>query len=164
MTATHVSDELLLDLAEVAGHMRTAGLPTDFTAAALRGADADEGIAELMILWNQSNADDRDKIIADIQDLLDDANDLAMPPAPRPRVSYKDLDHVVAGVRAHKQRLRDLIDRHGGVSEVARRSGIPQPSLSRLLNSGSMPRRTTLYKLASALDVSEAEIVGEWTT
>jgi DNA-binding phage protein len=161
---THVSDNLLLDLAEVAGGMRSAGLPADFIAASLRGADVDEGIAELMLLWKQSKAEERDKIVADIQELLDDAEDLAVAPAPRPRISYKDLDQVVASVREHKQRLRDLIDRHGGVSNVARLAGIPQPSLSRMLNSGSMPRKTTLYKLASALEVSEAEIVGEWTT
>jgi transcriptional regulator with XRE-family HTH domain len=48
------------------------------------------------------------------------------------------------------------------VSEVARKSGIPQPSLSRILSSGSMPRRSTLYKIANALGLSEKEIVGEW--
>jgi len=55
-----------------------------------------------------------------------------------------------------------LIDQHGGVSEVARKSGIPQPSLSRMLNSGSMSRRSTLYKIANALDLPEKDLVGDW--
>jgi DNA-binding phage protein len=64
---------------------------------------------------------------------------------------------------AFKKRLRDLIDRKGGVSFVAQQSGIPQPSLSRLLNSVSMPRRSTLYKIANALNLPEAEVVTEWS-
>jgi DNA-binding phage protein len=55
-----------------------------------------------------------------------------------------------------------LIDRHGAITKVARKAGIPQPSLSRMLNSASMPRRTTLYKIAKALDLDESEIVTEW--
>lgn len=60
-------------------------------------------------------------------------------------------DGSLVHARAHKQRLCDLIDKHGGVSDVARKTGIPQPSLSRMLNSGSMPRKSTLYKIANAL-------------
>lgn len=57
----------------------------------------------------------------------------------------------------------DLIDRHGGISAVARKSGIPQPSLSRMLSSASMPRKSTLYEIAVALGVPESEVVMEWT-
>jgi DNA-binding phage protein len=67
------------------------------------------------------------------------------------------------GCARGKRRFRDLIDRHGGVSAVAKKSGIPQPSLSRLLKSASMPRRSTLYKIAVALGVPENEVVMEWT-
>jgi DNA-binding phage protein len=62
----------------------------------------------------------------------------------------------------YKRKLRDLIDRHGGVTAVAQKAGIPQPSLSRMLASGSTPRRTTLYRIANALGVPESQIVGEW--
>jgi DNA-binding phage protein len=73
------------------------------------------------------------------------------------------LGDVVQRVMTDKARLRDLIDQHGGVSAVAKKSGIPQPSLSRMLSSASIPRRSTLYKIANALDLSEADIVMEWT-
>ena len=64
---------------------------------------------------------------------------------------------------AEKAKLRQIIDKHGGVSAVAQKCGIPQPSLSRMLSSTSVPRRTTLYKIANALDLSETEIALEWT-
>jgi DNA-binding phage protein len=80
----------------------------------------------------------------------------------RPKIPFEKFDDVTQRIVEHKRRLRALIDRHGGVSEVARRSGIPQPSLSRMLASGSMPRRTTLYRIARALDQDESEIVGEF--
>ena len=64
---------------------------------------------------------------------------------------------------AFKRRLRDVIDRNGGVTRVAERTGIPQPSLSRMLNTASMPRRTTLLRIAKALDLPETDIATEWT-
>jgi DNA-binding phage protein len=64
---------------------------------------------------------------------------------------------------AEKAKLRKLIDQHGGVSAVAKLTGIPQPSLSRMLNSGSIPRRSTLYRIANALDLPETEIAMAWS-
>jgi DNA-binding phage protein len=78
------------------------------------------------------------------------------------------MDHGVFGdiatqVVAFKERLRDTIDKDGGVSLDAQKSGIPQPSLSRILNSPSMPRRSTLYKIANVLSLEEAAVVSEWS-
>lgn len=64
---------------------------------------------------------------------------------------------------AEKAKLRKIIDKHGGVSAVAQKSGIPQPSLSRMLSSPSIPRRSTLYRIANALGLSETEMAMEWT-
>jgi DNA-binding phage protein len=164
MTAAATNKEFV-SLMDIALRMHAEGLPDEFVAAAVRAVDANEGVRTLMLLWSEAAAEERDAICADIQDLLDDleaAPISRVPPAARPRISFDDFDDVLAGVKAHKQRLRDLIDKHGGVSEVARRSGIPQPSLSRMLNSGSMPRRATLYKIANALGLSEKDVVGEW--
>jgi hypothetical protein len=150
---------------DIGVQMRAAGLPDSFVAAAVRAADRNEGVRELMELWSEAASHDREAICADIQDLLDDMADVPVeqdPPQVRPRVSFDDLDDVLAQIRTHKERLRKLIDQHGGVSEVSRKSGIPQPSLSRMLNSGSMPRRSTLYRIANALGLSEKDIVGDW--
>jgi len=150
---------------DIAVHMKGAGLADKFIAEAVRAAYANEGVRELMLLWSQAEVSDREAICADIQELVDDLVDTPRSvegPQKRPRVAFDDLDEVLSNIKAHKLRLRDLIERHGGVSEVARKSGIPQPSLSRLLNSGSMPRKSTLYKIANALGLSEKDIVGEW--
>lgn len=164
MTASATNEEYV-SLMEIGLSMRDAGLPDEFIAKAVRASDVNEGVRTLMLLWSDASADDRDAICADIQDMLDDLDAAPVshvPAAQRPRISFDDFAGVLDGVKAHKQRLRDLIDRHGGVSEVARRSGIPQPSLSRMLNSGSMPRRATLYKIANALGLPEKDVVGEW--
>ena len=149
----------------IAMTMRGAGLPPAFIAEAVRAADMNEGVRELMVLWDEAEAGERDAICADIQEMLDDLEAVPLrhvPPQQRPRVAFDDLNDVHVQIKAHKQRLRDLIDKHGGVSEVARKTGIPQPSLSRMLNSGSMPRRSTLYKIANALGLPEKDIVGDW--
>jgi DNA-binding phage protein len=159
------TNEDFVNLMDIAVHMKGAGLPAEFIAEAVRAAYANEGVRELMFLWSHAEAADREAICADIQELVDDLADTPRrleSPQKRPRVAFDDLDQVLASIKAHKLRLRELVERHGGVSEVARKSGIPQPSLSRLLNSGSMPRKSTLYKIANALGLSEKEIVGEW--
>ncbi len=164
MTAA-ASNEEYVSLMEIGLSMRDGGLPEAFIAKAVRASDHNEGVRALMLLWSEAVAKERDAICADIQDMLDDLDAAPVshvPPATRPRISFDDFDDVIEGVKAHKQRLRDLVAKHGGVSEVARRSGIPQPSLSRMLNSGSMPRRATLYKVAHALGLPEKDVVGEW--
>ena len=160
------SDEKFVELMHIAVAMRDAALPVEFIADSVKAAYANEGVRELMFLWAKSDAEERDAICADIQDLLDDMKEAPARqslPRTKPRMSFDDFDDVLAQVKAHKARLRELIDRQGGVSEVARKTGIPQPSLSRMLNSGSMPRRATLCKIAHALGLSEKDVVGEWT-
>jgi DNA-binding phage protein len=152
-----------LRLARIVVAMQDAKLEGQFVAAANELASSDQGAFELMELWFEATEQsDRDEAIADIQELLDEAEELPLHPAERPKLPHDQLESIALQVLAHKKKLRDLIDRHGGVSEVARRAGIPQPSLSRMLNSAAMPRRTTLYKLATAMGASDAEVVADW--
>ena len=66
-------------------------------------------------------------------------------------------------MKSFKDRLALLIEERGvNLSQVAKETGIPQPSLSRFFNTTSMPRRTTIYKIANALNLSEKEIVTDW--
>jgi hypothetical protein len=116
-----------------------------------------------MTMWSgESDAAEHDEIVADLQELIDDYAESHSTPEEKPYVSYEKLDEVATNVVAHKKRLRDLIDRSGGAGKVEAASGIPQPSLSRMLNSVSMLRRSTLYKIAKALKVSEHEVVTDW--
>lgn len=151
-----------IDAGRVAHVMRAQGVDVDFIAAVLELARAHDGACDLMALWEEAvDQNGRDEAIADLQDLLEDVAEPAGP-LEKPYLPYKELAGIAKQIEAHKKKLRELIDRNGGVSEVARKSGIPQPSLSRMLNSASMPRRTTLYRIANALGVPEGEIVGEW--
>jgi DNA-binding phage protein len=156
--------EQVLKLATIVVAMQKAKLPMQFIFDAQKVAQSDQGVFDLMEMWlDAKNHNDRDDVIADIQEVVEDQAEAPQQSLEKPRISFDELDKVAAQVMEFKKKLRDLIDRHGGVSAVARKSGIPQPSLSRMLNSATMPRRTTLYRIANALDVSEAEIATEWT-
>jgi len=159
------SPEQVMRLASIMMEMEKSHLDQRFIVAASELARTDQGVFDLMALWleNASNAEEQAEIIADIQDSIDDYQDAPKEPLRKPYIKYDKLGDVANQVLANKARLRDLIDKHGGVSAVARKTGIPQPSLSRMLNSPSIPRRSTLYKIAEALDLSETDIAMEWT-
>jgi DNA-binding phage protein len=143
--------------------MKAAGLPVEFVSSAMQLALQNEGALDLMELWiEEVDEVERGRIEADFQELIDDIREAPNGHLQKPKINYKELDAVAAQVMEHKVRLRALVEKHGGVSAVARQAGIPQPSLSRMLNSAVMPRRSTLWKIARALDVSESEIIGEW--
>lgn len=145
--------------------MRTAKLPSAFVLDAAMLARRDNAILGLMLLWQTSDKEDRLEIEADLQDHIDDDRELPQAstgPVEKPKIGYSHLGDVANSVAAFKAKLRDHIDQAGGVARVALLTGMPQPSLSRLLSSGSMPRRTTLYKIAKAIGLSESEIVSEW--
>lgn len=151
-----------LRAARYAVQMESSGLPSNFVSQVLRLAQADQGVFELMELWAEAESTERDALVVDLEEAVSEHGDLVAGVQRRPKIPFDKFDEVTRRVLEHKRRLRDLIDRHGGISEVARRSGIPQPSLSRMLSSASMPRRTTLYRIARALDVDESQIVGEF--
>lgn len=154
----------VLNLASIMVEMKNAGLDHDFIVKASELARVDQGVYDLMALWLATSGDpaERAEILADIQESLDDYADAPSQPVRKPYITYNQLEDVAQRVMAEKVKLRQLIDRHGGVSAVAQKAGIPQPSLSRMLNSPSIPRRSTLYKIANALDLSEEDIVMEW--
>jgi hypothetical protein len=157
------TSDQVLKLASIVVAMDKAGIDKDFIVAADALARSDQGVYDLMAMWEDADPAEQDEIIADIQDSIDDYADAPSEPTERPYIRFDQLDDVVQKILKDKTRLRDLVDKHGGVSAVARKSGIPQPSLSRMLNSASMPRRSSLYKIANALNLSEAEIVTDWT-
>jgi hypothetical protein len=139
-------------------------LPNSFVLDVGNLARQDNSIFGLMELWaDESDNGERAEIIADLQDHIDDDKDLPRDgkPVDGPKVSFGNLDSLANDIAEFKSKLKDLIDRHGGPVAVAKKVGMPQPSLSRLLNSGSMPRRSTLYKIAKALNLSEADLAGK---
>ena len=139
--------------------MSVAGLPRAWVLDVAALADTNDGVRELMDLWTGSASEpDRDAAIAALQDCLDDAE--GQGPFVRLRTSV-DAEAEVERRRRYKAALRALVEAQGGVSIVARAAGLPQPSLSRLLNSGSWPRPRTLTQLARALGRAAQEISPE---
>ena len=165
MIPFRTTPEQIMTLATIMVKMEKTGLDRNFIVEASELARSDQGVYDLMALWLDAATDaaERDEIVADIQESLDDYRDAPQTPQKRPDIKYDQLDDVAKRVMAEKEKLRRVIDQHGGVSAVAQKCGIPQPSLSRMLNSPSVPRRSTLYRIANALDLSEPEIALEWT-
>lgn len=165
MIPFRTTPEQVLRLAAIMLEMERAGIDRSFIVEAEELARMDQGVFDLMELWSEAAADpsERDEVIASLQESLDDYRDAPAAPQKKPYIEYAQLDDVAARVMAEKAKLRRIIDQHGGVSAVAQKCGIPQPSLSRMLSSPSIPRRSTLYKIANALDLPEKEIAFEWT-
>ena len=158
------SAEQVMKLASIMVEMGRAGLDDTFIVSASELARTDQGVYDLMSLWcDAHDTAAREEIVGDIQESIDDYADAPTSPLKKPYIKFDKLDEVAQQVMAKKAKLREMIDRHGGVSAVAQKTGIPQPSLSRMLNSPSMPRRSTLYRIANALDLPESEIVTEWS-
>lgn len=163
MTRFKTTDDQLIRLACIVTEMAKAGIDRRFIVSCSELARTDQGVFDLMELWCEAERDDdRGETLADLQDIVDEASASPRQPEEKPYIPFDDLDDVARAVLEHKKKLRELIDRHGGVSKVAEKIGMPQPSLSRMLNSASMPRRTTLYRIANGLGVPESEVVGEW--
>lgn len=147
----------------IATAMQQAGLSSEFITEAVELAVRSEGVFELMSLWHdEQDADERDVLLADIQEALDEQAELPPKPVEKAKLPFDELDDVARKVIEFKAELRRKVDRWGGVTKLAAATGMPQPSLSRFFSTASMPRRTTLYKIARALDLSEAEIAFDW--
>ena len=160
---TGVSSEQMTEVYAVATLMRTCNLTPDFIDAAVQRARNYEGTVDLMLMWrDEQNPEEQDAIIADIQEAIDDGIESPSRVSQRPYVRFENLEGIAQKIQAFKQGLRNKVDEWGGVSQLAMATGIPQPSLSRFFNSTSMPRRTTLYKIANALNLSEDEIATDW--
>lgn len=148
---------------DILNEMRRTGLESAFICSLMENCQRYEGIRDLMEMWfDETDPKERSKIIADLQESIDDIVNAPQKPEERPYLRYDDIDEVKRDVIEFKKRLREEADRQGGISELARKTGIPQPSLSRFFSSASMPRRTTLYKIAKVLNLSESAISFKW--
>ena len=166
MSYMHIHDDNPgkdLHVLDILNEMRRLGLESTFICSLMKNCQQYEGIRDLMGMWfEETNPKERDKITADLQESLHDIEDLPQKPEERPYLRFDDLDEVRRDVLEFKKQLREEVDRHGGISELARKTGIPQPSLSRFFKSSSMPRRTTLYKIAKALNLPESTVGFKW--
>ena len=151
-----------MDLFEIATKMKTAGLPANFISDAVQIALKFEGVYDLVKMWlEESEPKERNEIVADIQDMIDDCAQTERTEAPY--VKFNDLDAIAKDIRTFKDSLLVEANNQGGLTKLAELTGIPQPSLSRFFNSGSMPRRLTLLKIAKALKLDAVRVATEWS-
>ncbi len=122
----------------IATRMKHARLSNQFISDAAKLAQEYEGAYDLMVLWDQE-VKGRSEIVADLQEEIDSHEEQHRRMVEKPSVSFDDLDAIGRDVMAYKRSLRLEVDKHGGISELARLTGIPQPSLSRFFTSASMP-------------------------
>ena len=161
--STITSSEQKLELYEIATRMRVAGLAADFITAAVKRAEEYEGTFDLMLLWrDETDPNERNEALADIQEALDESSERPHQIVERPYIHFDQLESVADKIRAFKGELRKKVDAWGGIMKLSVATGIPQPSLSRFFSSTSMPRRTTLYRIANVLGLSESDIAIDW--
>jgi hypothetical protein len=163
MSLFKTTPEQQIKVYEIATAMKNAGLAAAFITDCVKHALEYEGTHDLMILWAETpSLEEKNEIVADLQDEIDMYLERPKRPTKKPYVPFDDLEAIAKDISGYKKKLRRLVDRHGGISKLAEKTGIPQPSLSRFFSSQSMPRRTTLYKIADALGLSENEIITDW--
>lgn len=145
------------------GHeMNLAGLPEGFVNSAVKTALDYEETLELMVMWlEETDKDERDDIIADIQEMIEDCEHKGK--VEGVYIPFDDLERIGKDIRAFKNSLRLIVEDNGGIKKLSELTGIPQPSLSRFFNSAAMPRRTTLLKIARALNLSDVQIATPWS-
>jgi DNA-binding phage protein len=162
MRAQKMTPDLKVELIEVGHMMNKAGLPHKFIAAAVETAFEFEGVYNLMKMWvEEADKKERDEIVADIQDLIDDCSQKEK--VEGVYIRFDDLEAIAKDVHKFKDNLRMTVEKNGGIKKLAELTGIPQPSLSRFFGSATMPRRATLLKIARALNLSQIEIATEWS-
>jgi DNA-binding phage protein len=162
MKAQVLTPDIQMELHHIVVAMEKKGLSKNFVAAAFHTALEFEGVYDLMKMWSEEeDSSEQGEIIADIQELIEDCSQKEK--IERAYIKFDDLESIAKNIRAYKDKLREKVDSSGGVQKLSELTGIPQPSLSRFFNSNAMPRRTTLYKIAKALNLSEVDISTEWS-
>lgn len=152
-----------VELCEIVHEMRRSGVLEDFIVKAFKTALQYPGVADLFILWrDEADQAERDEIIADIQELVDDCQQRDI--ATSVKIQMNDLDAIAKDIRLFKDSLLEIVNEKGGITNLAKQTGIPQPSLSRFFNSNAMPRRATLLKIARALGLNEIDINSPWVS
>jgi len=162
MRAVSIAADIKVEIVEIGHQMNQVGLPKEFIAEAVGTAFEFEGVYDLLKMWAcESDTEEKNEIISDIQELIDDCSQHEK--IEEVYVRFDDLDGIANNIRSFKDNLRALVDQNGGLKHLAELTGIPQPSLSRFFNSATMPRRTTLHKIAKALKLNQIQVATEWS-
>ncbi len=152
-----INSNAKIELMEIGLQMCKAGLSNKFVATAVETAFKFEDIYYLMKLWiDENDKNERKEIANDIQSFVNDF--VQKEASERVYIRFDDFTSIVKNITEFKNALRLKVDDAGGVVALSKKTGIPQPSLSRLFNSTSIPHRVTLLKIAKALSLKQVEI------
>jgi DNA-binding phage protein len=157
-------DQIII-LGAVAQKMVTDKLSEEFVSLTIRLAVRYEGIYDLMVMWSEeTDADLKNEILADLQAEIDDESKMLMPSSLEKKdyLHFDNLEAIAKDVVKFKKQLKIEIERWGGISKLSKETGIPQASLSRFLNAPSLPRRSTLEKIAKVMNLQDSKLLSEW--
>lgn len=158
----HVALAKQMKLFSIAKKMNKSGLSDSFIVNAVRIALEFDGVADLMSLWaEETEKKEKEEIVADIQDMIEACEQKDI--QEEMYIKFNDLDAIAKNIRAFKDSLYQEVMKQGGVSKLAELTGIPQPSLSRFFNSNAMPRRSTVLKIAKALNLEKVKMDILWS-
>ena len=150
------------ELFQIASKMLEEDISNTFVVDAFNLAEKFEGAFDLMKLWAEEDSEERLEILADLQEEIDCWKESRNRVFSAPKINFVDFDKNINSILTYKKRLKEIVEQWGGISKLSRASGIPQPSLSRFFNSGSMPRNTTLYRIADALTEQREQESNGW--
>lgn len=163
MSLFETSPKQKIKLYEIATSMKASGVDDSFIANGVEIGLVYEGVFDLFELWaEEKDQNERNIILADIQDEIDEYKEQPKKPFKQPYITYDDLQDIAKNVESFKAHLKSKVDQWGGVTKLARETGMPQSSLSRFFTSSRMPRRSTLYKIAIAMRLPQREIITDW--
>jgi DNA-binding phage protein len=153
-------DKKRFEIAKIVLKMeQEADLSQEFVFQLFCFAQKYEGIADLLHFWmHESDQNEKNEIIADLQDEIEEFQNPEIV-KPARYIHFDNLELIAKNVMEFKKALRIEIDRWGGISKLSKETGIPVPSLSRFLNTPSLPRRITLEKIAKALNLKESDLL-----
>ena len=111
-----------LHVLDILNEMRGSGLESAFICSLMEFCQRYEGIRDLMEMWSdEADPKERSKIIEDLQESVDDIVNAPQKPEERPYLHFDDIDEVKRDVIEFKKRLREEVDRQGGISELAQK-------------------------------------------
>ena len=154
-------DEKNLELIRIAIEMKRHGFPRNFIEKVCSLSLNMKGLYSLLRNWADVNdKEKKDEYLIYIEELMADAEQMELPLLNNACGEKSDL---AALIRDFKTALRKKV-LAVGLTKVAKSAGIPQPSLSRLLNPEnlSMPRISTLTKIGRVLNLKEEEYLRDW--
>ena len=157
--------EQIITLGEVAKEMQAENLSEEFVLSILMLALRYEGVYNLLVMWSEeTDAELKDEIIADLQAEIDDDSKILIPKSLgiKDYLHFDNLEVIAKDVMKFKKQLKIEIERWGGISKLSKETGIPQASLSRLLNTTSLPRRSTLERIAKVMNLQDSKLLREW--